>query len=207
VEQEHHKIKNNNRRYYIMKFRKVLLGGTKEGTLVFADIHVGGEHRNYFSVSFSEVRPVVVTDEFLRERAEGYIDGMDKESLYDLCERFDCKPSDLVEELVREANYIGIESLVDISLYPESYSIDGYNDDVYFESWGCGQHDTREYLIPIDPEFSEWLHSLWDTCHLQQLTEEEYGIYISRVIEEYLGTFDESEWIEKWLIENEELWS
>jgi hypothetical protein len=189
-----------------MEFSDVLLGATKEGTLVFADIYVGGEHRNYFSASFNEVRPFLATNEFLRERAEDYIYGMDKESLYDMCERFDCKPSELVDELVGEANYIGIWSLVDISLYPESYSIDGYGDDVYFESEGCGQNDTRDILVPIDPEFSEWLHSLWDTYHLQKLTPEEYG-NISEVINRYLDTVDKDKWIKNWLIENEELWS
>ena len=189
-----------------MEFRKVLLGGTEEGTLVFADINVGGEHRDHFSASFSEVRPFLATDEFLKVRAEDYIYGMDKESLYDMCERFDCKPSELVYELVGEANYIGIESLVDISLYPESFSIDGYNDDVYFESYGCGQHDTRDILVPINSEFSEWLHSLWDTYHLQKLTEEEYG-NIKAKVEEYLDTIEEYEWVKEWLMENEELWS
>ena len=193
-----------------MEFRNVLLGATKEGTLVFADIHVGGEgSRNFLSVSFSEVRPFLATNEFLRERAENYIDCGDKEFLYDMCEGFDCKPSDLVDELVGEANYIGIEALVDISLYPESFSIDGYEDDIYFESDGCGQHDTRDTLIPVDSEFSEWLHSLWDTYHLQQLTEEEYG-NVKEVIYRYLDKLEEigeSAWIEKWLMENEELWS
>lgn len=189
-----------------MEFRKVLLGGTEEGTLVFADIHVGGEHRNYFSVSFSEVKPFLVTYEFLEERVKDYIDGCDKESLYDMCERFDCKPSDLVDELVREVNSIGIEVLVDISLYPESFSIEGYSGDVYFESWGCGQHDTREYLIPINKEFSEWLHSLWDTYHICRLTKEEYG-NIERVVREYIDSLDEHEWIKEWLMENEEVWS
>lgn len=189
-----------------MEFRKVLLGGTEEGTLVFADIHVGGEHRDYFSVSFSEVRPFLATNEFLEERAEGYIDGCGKEFLYDMCERFDCKPSDLVDELVGETYYNGIEALVDISLYPVCYSIDGYNGDVYFESVGCGQFDTREFLVPIDREFSEWLHSLWDTYHLCEFTEEEYGD-IEAKVEEYLDTLEEHEWIKEWLMENEELWS
>jgi len=186
------------------EFEKVLLGATKEGTLVFADIHVGGEHRNYFSASFSEVRPFLATNEFLRERAENYIDGADREFLYGLCERFDCKPSDLVDELVDEANYLGIEELVDISLYPESYSIDGYEDDVYFESEGCGQNDTRDRLIPIDPEFSEWLHSLWDIYHLQKLSQEEYD-NIKRVVNKYLDKLEEIgeyEWIKNWLEEN-----
>jgi hypothetical protein len=186
-----------------MEFKDVLLGATKEGTLVFADIHVGGEgSRNYLSVSFREVRPFLATNEFLEERAESYIDGMDKESLYDLCERFDCRPS----ELVGEANHIGIEALVDISLYPESFSIDGYEDDVYFESYGCGQHDTRDILVPIDSEFSEWLHSLWDTYHLQKLTPEEYG-NITRVIEGYISKVRYDYWIQNWLEENEEVWS
>lgn len=188
------------------EFKKVLLGATKDGTLVFADIRVGGEHRNYFSISFSEVRPFLATDEFLRERAENYIDDVDKEFLDDLCERFDCKPSDLVDELVGEANYLGIEALVDISLYPESYSIDGYEDDVYFESEGCGQHDTRDILIPINKEFSEWLHSLWDTYHLKEMTAEEYG-NIETKVREYIGSLDEYEWIKEWLMENEEEWS
>lgn len=192
-----------------MEFRKVLLGGTEEGTLVFADIHVGGEHRDYFSVSFSEVRPFLATNEYLEMRAESFIDCGDKEFLYDMCERFNCAPGALVDELVGEANYIGIESLVDISLYAESYRMDGYNDDVYFESDGCGQHDTREKLIPIDPEFSEWLHSLWDTYHLQKLTEEEYGNIIIKVskYEGELEDIGENKWIKDWLMENEEVWS
>ena len=189
-----------------MEFRKVLLGGTEEGTLVFADINVGGEHRDHFSASFSEVRPFLATDEFLKVRAEDYIYGMDKESLYDMCERFDCKPSELVYELVKQTYMGGIESLVDISLYPESFSIDGYEDDIYFESDGCGQHDTRDILVPIDSEFSEWLHSLWDTYHLEKLTEEEYG-NISRVIEEYISKVRYEYWIQNWLEENEEVWS
>jgi len=187
--------------------REILLGATEDGTIVFANVEIReGNGERIVSASFDEVRPFLATYEFLRERAENYIDGVDKEFLYDLCERFDCKPSELADELVDEANYIGIELLVDISLYPESYSIEGYGDEIYFESESCGQHDTRDILIPIDPEFSEWLHSLWDTYHLKQLPEEEYG-NIEDKVEEYLGTFDESEWIEKWLIENEELWS
>ena len=194
------------------EFRDVLLGATEEGTLVFADINVGGRwegSRDYFSASFSVVRPFLATNEYLEMRAESYLDCGDKEFLYDMCERFDCSPNNLVDELVGEANYIGIESLVDISLYSETYRLDGYEDDMYFESEGGGQSDTRDRLIPIDSEFSEWLHSLWDTYHLQKLTEEEYGNIIIKV-SKYEGELEdvgEYKWIEKWLIDNEELWS
>jgi hypothetical protein len=190
-----------------MEFRGVLLGATKEGTLVFANIHVGGEHRNHFSVSFDEVRPVEVTDEYLKENVVEMIEGMGALSTLEMLEAYDCRPSELVDYYMRDLlqNY-GVDGILDISLYPESFSIKGYDDEIYFESEGCGQHDTRDILIPIDLEFSEWLHSLWYTYHLQQLTEEEYG-NISRVIEEYLSTIEEYKWIKEWLIENEELWS
>ena len=196
----------------MIEFRNVLLGATTEGTLVFANIKVGGTregYNDYFSASFSEVRPFLATYDYLRERAENYLYCGDKEFLYDMCERFDCRPSDLVDELVGEANYLGIEALVDVSLYTKSYRIGDYEDDIYFESEGGGQNDTRDILVPIDSEFSEWLHSLWDTSHLEKLTEEEYGNIIIKVskYEGELEDIGEHEWIKDWLMENEELWS
>ena len=185
--------------------RKILLGATEDGTIVFANVHVGGEHRNFFSVSFDEVRPVVVTDEFLRERAEEILDGLDRGSLYDLCERFDCRPSELVDYFMRDQlENFGVEGILDISLYPESFSIEGYDGEIYFESESCGQDGTRDILIPIDPEFSEWLHSLWDSYHLQQLPEEEYDNIEVRIREYEEKVGDIEEWIQKWL---EEEWS
>lgn len=185
--------------------RKILLGATEDGTIVFANVHIGGEHKNFFSVSFSEVRPFLATNEFLRERAENFLDGCDREYLYDLCERFDCRPSELVDHYMRDQlEYFGVEGIVDISLYPESFSIDGYEDEIYFESESCGQDDTRDILIPIDPEFSEWLHSLWDTYHLKQLPEEEVDNVIKRIEEYEDEVGDIEEWIQNWL---EEEWS
>ena len=156
--------------------RKILLGATEDGTIVFAKVEIRERNgERIFSVSFDEVRPVVVTEEYMRERAEEILDGLDRGSLYDLCKRFDCRPSELVDYFMHDQlENFGVEGIIDISLYPESFSVDDYEDEIYFESVSCGQNDTRDILIPIYPEFSEWLHSLWESYHLQQLPEE-YG--------------------------------
>lgn len=180
----------------------VLLGVTKEETLVFADIYLGDSENmsDYFSVSFSEVRPIEVTDEYLKERAEGMLWGIDSDFKLDLLERYDCKPSELVDEYVhQETMYNGVEGILDISLYPESFSIDWLEDDVYFESDGCGQHDTRDILIPIDPEFSSWLHEAWDNYHLQQISSVRKDLF-KATIDDYIEQLgDEEKWIQNWL--------
>ena len=188
--------------------RKILLGATEEGTIVFANVEIRERNgEKTFSASFDEVRPVEVTDEYLRERVEVMLECMSNGELFSMLEDYDCRPSELVDYFMRDQlRNFGVEGILDVSLYPESFFIEGHEDEIYFESESCGQHDTREYLIPINKEFSDWLHSLWDTYHLKQLPEEVYD-NIKDKVEEYLDTFDESEWIEKWLIENEELWS
>ena len=132
------------------------------------------------------------------------LEGMSKDDLFSMLEDYDCRPSELVDYFMRDQlwNY-GVEGILDISLYPESFSIEGCDGEIYFESESCGQHDTREYLIPIYPEFSEWLHSLWDTYHLQQLPKE-YGNLEVRIREYEENVGDIEEWIQNWL---EKEWS
>jgi hypothetical protein len=186
--------------------RKILLGATEDGTIVFANVEIRERNgERLFSASFDEVRPVEVTDEYLRERVEVMLEGMNKDDLFSMLEDYDCRPSELVDYFIRDQlwNY-GVEGILDISLYPESFSVEGYEDEIYFESDSCGQHDTRDVLIPIDPEFSEWLHSLWDTYHLKQLTDDEVDNVIKRIEEYEDEVGDIEEWIQNWL---EEEWS
>jgi len=186
--------------------RKILLGATEDGTIVFANVEIRERNgERIFSASFDEVRPVEVTDEYLRERAEGMLDCMDVLSTLEMLEAYDCRPSELVDYYMRDQlqNY-GVEGILDVSLYPESFSVEGYDDEIYFESEACGQHDTREYLIPINKEFSEWLHSFWDTYHLQQLTDDEVDNVIKKIKEYEDEVGDIEEWIQNWL---EEEWS
>ena len=45
-----------------------------------------------FSASFDVVKPFNGDDYNLEDYFEGYVECLDKESKYDMCERFDCKP-------------------------------------------------------------------------------------------------------------------
>lgn len=179
---------------------KVLMGATKEGNIVFANIYLGSASRDYFSVSFDEVHPIEATNHLFRECALNNIDCLDSGDKYDLCEEYDCKPSALVDVYMeRQLSNYGVEGLIDISLYPESFSIEGYEDDIYFESASCGQHDTRKELIPIVPSFSEWLHCMWDEKHLKPITDDEVQGF-KQVISDYIEKIgDEEEWIKNWL--------
>lgn len=180
------------------------MGATKDKTLVFANIRVSGGNRGYFSVSFDEVSPFIASSDYLRERFSGEMDCYDKVDKYDLCERFNCRPSELEDVMFGDIYHSGtIEDIVDISLYPECYYIEGINDPIYFESVGCGQHDTRDRLIPIDPEFSEWLHNMWDKYHLQTLSDD-YKEMTTEKVMNYLDSLNEEEWIQNWLEENKD---
>lgn len=175
---------------------KVLLGATKENTIVFANINL----EDYFSVSFDEVSPFVASDEYLKERFEGSVECMEAKTKLDLLEMLDCKFSELEDEYFNYSlrNY-GVEGIVDISLYAESYTIEGIEDEVYFDSVSCGQHDTRDILLPIDGGFSECLFKMWDGYHLQGISEE-LKTSTKQLIEDYKDKIGEEEiWIETWL--------
>ena len=185
--------------------RKILLGATEDGTIVFTNVEIRERNgERIFSVSFDEVRPVVVTEEYMRERVAEMLEGINKDDLFSMLEDYDCRPSELVDYFMHDQlENFGVEGIIDISLYPESFSVDDYEDEIYFESVSCGQNDTRDILIPIYPEFSEWLHSLWESYHLQQLPEE-YGNIEMRIREYEEKVGDIEEWIQNWL---EKEWS
>ena len=180
--------------------RKILLGTTEEGNVIFANVEIRERNgEKIFSASFDEVRPVEVTDEYLRERVVEMVKYMNKDDLFNLLEDYDCRPSELVDYFMQDLlQKYGVEGILDISLYPESFSVEGF-DEIYFESVSCGQHDTRDILLPINEAFSEWLHSLWDTYHLKQLPEEEVDNVIKRIKEYEDEVGDIEEWIQNWL--------
>ena len=107
--------------------KKYLLGATVDNELVFGEFEITNRNGySEFTASFDTVRPFNGEDYDLEEYYEGWIDGMDKEYLYDLCERFDCKPSELPKELADEC--YDIRDAIDCSLYPEEIEVNG-------ESW------------------------------------------------------------------------
>lgn len=180
---------------------KMLLGATKEGTLVFANIEIRGDER-IFSVSFNEVRPFIASDTYLKERLEGIFDDYDCDYKLRLLQDYDCKYSELLDEHYSQImRYDGVEGIMDISLYPESFQVSDIDDDIYFDSVSCGQGDYREQLIPINHIFTECVFILWDKYHLNNICKEKY-IAIEKAIKEYTSSFNEEEWVKNWLEEN-----
>ena len=171
--------------------KKYLLGATSDNELVFGEFKI--THRNgyaEFTASFNTVRPFNGDNFDLKEYFEEILECLDKESKYDDCERLDCKPSELAEYLANECN--DVRDVLDCSLYPECYTVDG--DSWYFESGSCGQHDTRDDMDEIiNPEAYNLLHKLWDTYHLKKVDNE--IISQVEVLEAMLAEVDEEEWI------------
>lgn len=176
---------------------KMLIGTTEDNQLVFAEVSL----RNYFSVSFSMVSPFVATDEYLRNYFEGYLDGIDSDTKLNYLERLDCKFSELEDELFHEQlRNCGVEGIVDISLYSDSYPVEGLEDDVYFSSGSCGQCDPREEegFTPILESFTDKLFTMWETYHLKDIGEEITN-YFENDIKSYELALQEPEWIQEWL--------
>jgi hypothetical protein len=177
---------------YIMR-EKFLLGATKDGELVFGSMEVR-TWNGYpeFSATFDTVRP------FREEDAPDptdYWEGLleecyTAEDKYNLCERFDCTPATLAERMAEENS--GVMDMVDCSLYPETYDIDGTT--WYFESSAGGQYDTRSDMGEYTDEaaYNE-LHALWDAYHLKQVDEDTRNQIAA--LRDRLAAIDEADWI------------
>lgn len=149
-----------------MRYTKMLLGATKDNELVFANF--GITNRNgypEFTASFDTVRPFDGDSVDLVDYWEDYITECDANMLRHMLNEYDCTLSELTEIM---ANENGIMGTIDCSLYPETYTVDGI--DWYFESMGCGQHDTRgEMSEYVNEDAYNVLHELWDAYHLKQV--------------------------------------
>lgn len=183
---------------------KFIIGFNKDMDLVIGEYeikapvkYVGNERvelaERQFSASFNVVRPFEFRESDLEDRAADMLDGYDKSTLYELCERNDCKPSELPGLI---ASMDGIEGVYDISLYPESFMLAGR--EFYFESGSCGQHDVREQreFDPeededenirwfVRPEFLGYFLELWDNYHLKRIPENVIEEFYERIEDEY----------------------
>lgn len=178
---------------------KVLLGATREEELVFANVSYAGVKSNaYFAVSFSVVRPFEAEYHTLFERAESLIDCYDKEGKFDLCEQWDCKPSELIDEMMERCD---IEELIDNSLYPEYFNIRGVEGEIYFESSSCGQcgeycEDVETYCY--NKELVDKIFEYWAEYHLKDIGAN-MATDIFNELEILAPEKDEEEWVKNWL--------
>lgn len=191
--------------------KKYLLGATVNNELVFGEFEL--KHPSYwskekgsyidesvleFSASFDSVRPFKEEDYDLEEYYEEYLYGADKEYLYDLCEQYDCSPSELPKNLAD--NCYDVRDALDCSLYPEEITVDGKS--WYFESGSCGQYDSREdgMEVYVNEEAYNLLHTLWDNYHLKKVDEEVIK-QVEKVVD-MLSSVDEEEWIINYIKNN-----
>lgn len=192
---------------------KVLLGANNNQELVFGEFSLSHprywskEKGNYtdesvvdFSASFDVVKPFKGDDFDLEAYYEDYLDCVDKKYKYDLCERFNCKPSELAENLAAEC--CDVRDALDCSLYPKCYEVDG--ESWYFESVGGGQHDSRKDGMEIytSQNIYDELHKLWDKYHLKKVDKDVIAQVenLSKMCEDIQE--HEEEWIVDYIREN-----
>lgn len=185
---------------------KYLLGATKEGNLAFGEFEIRECHPNgssdfqqyIFSASFDLVRPFN-SEDIDEEYIDNYLDGFDKETLYDMCREYHCAPQNLAEEYLQDHDVMDI---VDCSLYPEVIEIHGV--DYMFEADGCGQIDLLDQMDKFT-NFKAFslLYMLWRQYHLKTLSGHDLA-FIKQQISEIEELFkkealEEKEWIEDYL--------
>lgn len=143
---------------------KVLLGATEYNEIVFGEFGVRQSYNDdgyEFSASFFTVAPTRVDDVDLDDYYEALVDDMmyDGKWLWDRCDEYDCKPSDLAAEMASDT--CDVRDVLDCNMYPEIIIID--DEEWVFESMSCGQHDTRNYMTEyVDKDSYNKLHDLWD---------------------------------------------
>lgn len=179
---------------------KFLLGATKNKELVFGEFEITTRNGfQEFSASFEAVIPFDGDNFDLEEYYEYWIEDLDKECLYDLCERNWCAPQELANALAD--NCVDVRDAIDCSLYPEVIEVDGVH--YYFESSSGGQYDTRKDMeFYTNKEAYDLLIELWDKYHLKEIDSE--GVEKMNRVIKALKTTEETEWIANY-IQKEEL--
>lgn len=175
----------------------VLLGATAYNEIAFGEFEVEpsrNENDYEFSASFFTVAPTRVDDVDLEDYYEALVDDMmnDGQWLWDRCDEYDCKPSDLAWEMAH--NTCDVRDVLDCSMYPETIIIDG--EEWVFESMSCGQHDTRNSMTEyVDRDSYNKLHDLWDNYHLKIVDDD----VIAEVDELAKKMYHDDTFIEDWI--------
>lgn len=183
---------------------KRLLGISENNDILFGNFEVRErDGKKIFSASFSAITPFEVEPsdgiDYFEDILENCYDNADK---YELCEKFDCAPSQLAEEMARDAGICTNADERDCSIYMKRIYVDGI--EYAFESSSCGQHDIRKDGVKeyTNKKAVEKLLNLWDLYHLKEVSDE-----ITEEVEELAKTLDTdieekiSEYISKYILE------
>lgn len=168
-----------------------LLGSTKNNDIVFGEFKIANRNgRAEFSASFDVVHPFRGSSIDATEIWEDRLYDYDNDWKYQRCEEFDCAPSELAVNLANEYN--DVMELIDCSLYDEVYTI--YNEDWYFESVACGQHDSSGDMSEyVNEDAYDALMGLWNNYHLKQV-DDSIVENVNKIASELIDV-DEEVWI------------
>ena len=174
--------------------KKILLGATKNNEVVFCEVEIRDRNGKLeFGASFETVYPFEYDETYLMERVVNNLGCYDKSDLYNLCETYDCRPSELAEKIWADSY---IEDIIDISLYPNSVEVDG--NEWYFESSACGQCDTREEMeFYVNENLYNRIIELWDEYHLKEI-DNSIVEEVNSILNE-LEQVNEEEWITNYI--------
>jgi hypothetical protein len=177
---------------------KFLMGATNDNSLVFCELgFYERENGDELAISFNEVAPVVASESYLEMMFESIKDCYDDSGILDLCRSYNCTPDEVFDNLYNDIRQnIGVEGFIDISLFSDSFTVPSQEDDIYFESVGCGQCDTRDTLIPINKTLSDLIFDSWDKFHLKKVSS---GLKNDLINAVNLAKIDETAWIQNWL--------
>ena len=148
------------------------MGLTRDNCAALATLEVRDWNSPHeFTASFETLRLVNLDQFKWTEYVQGMIDGLDKGTLYDVCEEKDCAPSDLPQVLADEMQDEPDENL---DLSPALYHFD-YGDHEYAWRNQCGgQHDlTDELEQPVNRDWCNRVIEFWKKHHLHDLNEAE----------------------------------
>lgn len=169
--------------------RTVLIGITTDDNVIFAEIKK--REKSEFSVCFDESHIFTnLSDEEEVDYIENYLDDMEKDYLYDLCENYNCSPRELPEELANSV-YDFYDEFMDCSLYPKEISTD--NNDYHFEAGGCGQLDIKKYDFAIytNEKMVNDIYDAWKQYHLENIPENVFNNIVQQIDEFYKNNTDE----------------
>ena len=178
----------------------VLIGITTDDNVIFAEIEK--RENSEFSVCFEESHIFTnLSDDEKFEYIKNWLNEMDKDFLYDLCNNNNCAPNDLAEEMHNSSCYDFYDEFMDCSLYPEEISTD--NNDYHFEAGGGGQLDIKKYDFAIytNEKMVNDIYNAWKQYHLENIPENVFNNIVQQIDEFYKNNTDE-EFIKDYIINN-----
>ena len=184
---------------------KIFLGFTNNQELSYAEIENNrNENSKYFSVCFSTLNISKMTNEETTSRAESFVDGMDDSYKLLMCDKYDCSPQNLTEEIENDT-YEGINMLYGDRDYDFDFQ-DENGDEIIFEYSSGGQHDTRDSFtgdceLFISRELYNLINDTWDEYHLSEIPTGRYNAMMDMVNDEK-SNMDVDELVREYLTKN-----